>query len=299
MKRNKIIDVFNKDKLIVHKQRVAFHEAGHAAGIHLNNKARQLPPIAFKITFKEMSDVTESDVMAYQTPHDDCIARIEGGRLIELPSSLDSLMSGLTSCNDAMVQLVDDYMIAFEADIINLLIGPLAEAKFVADIDDELFNHKLVDLKALKYYGGRSDLALANEYLHSFFADKQQQNKKLAELFIVAFNFINNAANWAAITKLAHYILDNNKNTIDCEEIVSTLDQAVAHFQYKRSGGISITITTTKEDISHPEEGSATIELPDRDAKIAELAYYKAEERGFESGHELEDWLAAELEFSI
>jgi Protein of unknown function (DUF2934) len=33
-----------------------------------------------------------------------------------------------------------------------------------------------------------------------------------------------------------------------------------------------------------------------RDAKIAELAYYKAESRGFEPGHELEDWYAAETE---
>ncbi|MDI1298798.1 DUF2934 domain-containing protein [Methylotenera sp.] len=29
---------------------------------------------------------------------------------------------------------------------------------------------------------------------------------------------------------------------------------------------------------------------------VAESAYYKAEARGFESGHELEDWLAAEAE---
>jgi hypothetical protein len=36
-----------------------------------------------------------------------------------------------------------------------------------------------------------------------------------------------------------------------------------------------------------------TICLPDREAKIAELAYYKAESRGFEPGHELEDWFEA------
>ena len=29
---------------------------------------------------------------------------------------------------------------------------------------------------------------------------------------------------------------------------------------------------------------------------IAELAYSKAQQRGFEPGHELEDWLAAEAE---
>jgi len=236
MKRNNIIETLSQDKLMEHKQRVAFHEAGHAAGIHLNNKARQLPPVFFKIIFKEMSHVTAVDVMAFQTTHDDCIARVEGGRLIELlPPSIDSLASELTKHNDAMVQLVKDYRIAFEADIINLLIGPLAEAKHVANIDDELFNHKLVDLKALKNYGGSSDLALADEYLQSFSADKQQRDEKLNELFRDAFDFINNDANWAAVSKLANYILGSNKNIIGCEEIVSILDQSVAHFQNRRT----------------------------------------------------------------
>ncbi|MDO9271044.1 MAG: hypothetical protein Q7T96_18215 [Methylobacter sp.] len=235
MKRNKIIEALSQDKLIEHKQRVAFHEAGHAAGIHLNNKARQLPPIFFKIIFKDMGGVTEADVMNYQTTHDDCIARVEGGRLIEsLPPSIDSLVRELTRHNDAMVQLINDYMMAFEADIINLLIGPLAEAKHVAETDDELFNHQLVNLKALKNYGGSSDLALANEYLQSFSVDKQQRDQKLDELFSVAFDFVNNDANWGAITRLAYYILGNNKNIIGCEEIVSMLDESIDHFQNRR-----------------------------------------------------------------
>ncbi len=236
MKRNKITETLSQDKLIEHKQRVAFHEAGHAAGIHLNNKARQLPAVFFKIIFKEMNGVTAADVIAYQTTHDDCIARVEGGRLIDLlPPSIDSLMSELTEYSDAMVQLVKDYQVAFEADIINLLIGPLTEAKHVAATDDEMFNHKLIDLKALKNYGGSSDLALANEYLQSFSADKQQQDEKLDELFAVAFDFVNNDANWAAITKLADYILSSSKNIIGCEEIVLMLDQSVAHFQNRRT----------------------------------------------------------------
>ncbi len=235
MKRNKIIETLSQDKLIEHKQRVAFHEAGHAAGIHLNNKAKQLPPVFFKIIFKEMSGVTASDIMAYQTTHDDCIARVEGGRLIDLlPPSIDSLVQELTEPNDAMMELVKDYKIAFEADIINLLIGPLAEAKHVATTDDELFNHQLVNLKALKNYGGSSDLALANEYLQSFSADKQEQDEKLDELFSVAFDFVNNDANWAAINQLAGYILDSSKNIIDCDEIVSVLDQSVEHFHNRR-----------------------------------------------------------------
>jgi hypothetical protein len=33
-----------------------------------------------------------------------------------------------------------------------------------------------------------------------------------------------------------------------------------------------------------------------REQLIAEAAYYRAERRGFQPGHELEDWLAAEAE---
>jgi len=33
-----------------------------------------------------------------------------------------------------------------------------------------------------------------------------------------------------------------------------------------------------------------------RQALIAELAYFRAQSRGFEPGHEVEDWLAAEAE---
>jgi hypothetical protein len=236
MKRNKITESLSQEKLIEHKQRIAFHEAGHAAGIHLNNKARRLPPVFFKIILKDMHSVTAADVMTYQSTHDDCIARVEGGRLIELlPPSVECLVHELTQRNEAMVPLVTDYMAAFEADIINLLIGPLAEAKYVADTDDELFNHRLVNLKALKNYGGSSDLALAYDYLQSYSADKQQRDEKLDELFNVAFNFVNNDANWAAINKLAGYILDSSQTIIGCEKIVSILDQSVVHFQNRRS----------------------------------------------------------------
>lgn len=38
------------------------------------------------------------------------------------------------------------------------------------------------------------------------------------------------------------------------------------------------------------------LSLVNNSHSIAERAYYKAEARGFEPGHELEDWLAAEAE---
>lgn len=226
MKRNMIVIPPWHDKFLEHKQRIAFHEAGHVTAIYLNNKARNLPPVFFQIMFKDLDGKSDEDLMAYQWTHDDCIARVEGGRLIELlPSSIDALAHETKGHNATMEPLIMDYMIAFEADIINLLIGPLSEAKYVADTDDELFNPQLVNLKALKNYGGSSDLALVIEYLQSFSACKQQQDEKLDELFSVAFSFIKDQANWAAITKLANYILDSNKNIISCEDVVSLLEQ--------------------------------------------------------------------------
>lgn len=53
-----------------------------------------------------------------------------------------------------------------------------------------------------------------------------------------------------------------------------------------------------KVNLGSGESGN-TISLPDRDAKVAELAYYKAESREFEPGHELDDWLEAERDFLL
>lgn len=45
-------------------------------------------------------------------------------------------------------------------------------------------------------------------------------------------------------------------------------------------------------------EGELTpVNLPDCYTKIAEIAFYKAEIRDFEPGHELDDWIEAEREF--
>jgi hypothetical protein len=232
MKRNKTIMDITHGISIETKQRVAFHEAGHVAGIHLNNKARQLPPIFFNINFQNMNSLADLNLLTYQSAHDNCIARVEGGRLIELlPLSINGLILELTEHNGGTEQqLMKDYMAAFEADIINLLVGPLAEAKHVANTDNELFNHKLIDLTALKNYGGSSDLALVNEYLQCFSVNKQQQEEKLDEVFTVAFEFINNDDNWTAISKLANFIFGSHKNIICCEEIASILDKSKDNF---------------------------------------------------------------------
>jgi hypothetical protein len=204
MKRNSIIKSYNQSKQIENKRRIAFHEAGHAAAIHLNNKARKLPPVFFQINVFDLNGEAENEIRASH--------------------SIDELLGKASDHYDSMAHSLKDYLVAFEADIINLLIGPLAEAKHIYNADGELFNHQLINLQALKNYGGSSDLVLANDYLQSFSACKKRQDEKLAELFDQAFNFINDQANWTAISKLADYILNSNKAIISCEEVVSIVE---------------------------------------------------------------------------
>lgn len=51
------------------------------------------------------------------------------------------------------------------------------------------------------------------------------------------------------------------------------------------------------EVILVPEGVNTPLSIPDCYTKIAEIAFYKAEIRGFEPGHEFDDWVEAEREF--
>lgn len=57
--------------------------------------------------------------------------------------------------------------------------------------------------------------------------------------------------------------------------------------------------TAKKETSAIIDTESFTLSFPEREAKIAEFAYYKAESRDFAPGYELEDWLEAEQEFLL
>ena len=50
---------------------------------------------------------------------------------------------------------------------------------------------------------------------------------------------------------------------------------------------------------SEPEESGSILNSVDRDVRITEIAYLKAESRGFDPGHELEHWLEAEYELML
>jgi len=222
MKRNKISHRSAHNRLQKLKQSIAFHEAGHAIAICLNNQARQQQPVFFQIVFNDLS--LDDELISLSVDYDS-VARVEGGRLIQsLIYNVDDLTHKLLSIDESVAPLIREYQVAFEADIINLLIGPLAEAKQAYLNDDERFNYQLIDLKALKNYGGDSDLALAWEYLESYSKDKQRQEEKLNELFISAGNFISDRQNWMAITKLADYIIHSDKKIISCEEVLSLLN---------------------------------------------------------------------------
>jgi len=62
---------------------------------------------------------------------------------------------------------------------------------------------------------------------------------------------------------------------------------------------MSKTAKNIKVDISNTQETNDAITLSGLDTKVAEIAYHKAESRGFTPGHELDDWLEAEQELNL
>lgn len=68
-----------------------------------------------------------------------------------------------------------------------------------------------------------------------------------------------------------------------------------------RSGAAPKVTTRRKLRIDHAEivrmaKSEAASRAAERRDMIATAAYFRAQQRGFEPGHELEDWLAAETE---
>lgn len=209
MNRNKVPYYSVQNNTRVSKQ-IIIHEAGHAAAIYLNNKEKKLPPVFFKILLNTKVNKQENQPILCRTDEGEYLAKIEGGRLIQ--SFLQPS------------EITNDYITAFETDIVNILIGPLAEAKYIHHCDDEFFGRLLVNINTLNFYGGQLDLALVSDYLQSLYPSKQQQQEKLDQLFFKAFEFIDNDNNWQAITNLTDYIYEKNKSVIYFEELASILE---------------------------------------------------------------------------
>jgi len=224
--------IFNKTFNPAHPEvnrKIAIHEAGHAAAVYLGNKQKRLPPVFFQIFIKPLDRNYESSQSLGKADHE-YIAKVDGGRLIDiLPSSIEEATEGFNLAQKLA------YQRAFEADMINILAGPLAEAHYIAQRDGELINPRLVNINALHYYGGTSDLERVSEYLECFIADAELREQKITELFLAAFSFINNSSNWRAIISLADYIVAGNKSIIECDEIITVLETASLWTARKRN----------------------------------------------------------------
>lgn len=189
--------------------RTAFHEAGHAAAIHIGNQQKQLPPVFFEIQVKKP-----------KSAEDHFFAKVIDGNLIQsLPIAVVESFSMLSGNEEHSCQR------AYEADVINLLVGPLAEAKYVAIRDGEVFNFRLINLNSLQNYGGLTDLERIHTYLDCFIASKALREKKIRELLTQAFEFIDNHRNWHCILNLAHHILESGQEIISCDDAIGVLDR--------------------------------------------------------------------------
>jgi len=211
--------IFNRTHQLINRL-VAIHEAGQATAIYLGNKQKRLPPVFFQIFITPVKDDFQSSRFLNK-PNAKYIANIDGGRLIHtLPSSIEDATDGFSPAQ------IIAYRRAFEADIINILAGPLAEAKYIAQRGGEPINPHPRHLKAQYYFNGISELESINEYLECFLENSALRKQKITELFFSAFCFVNERSNWHAIAALADYIVGANKSVMECNEIIGVLEAA-------------------------------------------------------------------------
>lgn len=200
-------------------KRNAYHQAGQVAAIHLGNKHKHLPAVHFQIAIKPIGQDNEFNERFIRIPHK-YRAKLEGGRLIpDLPHCYQSATRLLSADEKRQCQC------AFEADVINILAASLAEAKYVALRDGEIFNANLVYLGALKFYGGKVDLLTVDDYMNCLYPENNtERNQKLTELFLAAYSFVNEAANWKAITVIAEALYRCPQDIFTCDELITLLD---------------------------------------------------------------------------
>jgi hypothetical protein len=66
----------------------------------------------------------------------------------------------------------------------------------------------------------------------------------------------------------------------------------------RKAGDGSIAARTDPDVVSMAAQ-IVKARLEERQAAVATAAYFRAQRRGFEPGHELDDWLAAEAELAL
>ncbi len=207
----------NKDEVF---RKMAIHEAGHAASIMFVNQQKGLSPLPFQISICAFIHDSQS-FGSLDIDRGIYFGKVENGRNIHiLPSSIAEALKGMS-----VTQSIE-YERAFDADIINLFAGPVAEAKYVAQRDGEPFSPYLVNMESLENYGGKSDMEILNRYSECISLDIEIRKRKIHNLYLAAFSVINNRSIWFSITTLAEHILRVGKNTIEFDEIKTVLKEA-------------------------------------------------------------------------
>ena len=222
MKRNYYINDLDFGTFQELAIQIAYHEAGHATAIYLYNKQQQLPSIFFQIHLKNYEDIkqlTAQDIN-YQG---DYVAEIEGGCLIE-----NLALNLSVSKNEINPNEREEYYRALNADVINLLAGSIAEQNYLILRDNEIINEELLNIRNLGRYGNYSDMQKINNYLRFLSDCPVEQQQKLTLLLKESFSFITHPQTWKAVTAVAHYILDSQKQEVHCEDVFQVIDDCIA-----------------------------------------------------------------------
>jgi len=119
------------------------------------------------------------------------------------------------------------YRLAVEGDIVNLLVGPLAEARYVAERDNEPFKQCLIDRTALVNYGGSADCELVEACLQNLPFTGEQKSQKIAELFGKAYDFVADDRHWRAVSLVADFMATTHTAVVSYEQAVALIDQGL------------------------------------------------------------------------
>jgi hypothetical protein len=189
----------------------AYHQAGQAVAISLGNQLKRLPAVHFQICLYPCKIETDE---RFPSSEKNYTLTLEGGRLIQ---SLPLCFAEAENPQYCLEQA--DNRHALEADIMNMLAGPLAEAKYHAVQQGKSLNPSSSFFKTLRFYNKSPFNRPVDEYLECFFPRHIDRQHKLIELLQASFHFINDSAIWEKIKALAAYIVAHPKAIIDCEEI--------------------------------------------------------------------------------
>ncbi len=198
--------------------RNAYHIAGRAASTFYTASESDSPCAGFHIAITPTHSLAALNGGNSFSQHK-LVASIEGGCLNER-FPLASQQAGLVT----LPANNETYLRNIETSIVNSLVGPLAEAKYVALRDDEVFNANLVYLGALKFYNGDAAMRAVDEYLDSFAYDVKECRKKSADLFLAAYSFVNSNPRWEAISQLADFIHQQKQGAISYQAIAAILE---------------------------------------------------------------------------